>query len=721
MKRTQTPDFFIEPERYELRAAPMYRFKLDRREFFKVLGCGVVVVFLVDVAIAQESGNNSQPGNRSRQRSSDIGSWLHIGEDGTVTVFTGKAEVGQNIRTSLTQAVAEELRLPASSIRLVMSDTALTPFDTGTFGSRTTPDMFPQLRKVSAAARESLLDLAAEHFKAERDTLSVDNGKVIRKGTNESVSFGQLTKGQKVLKSITDKSHTTPVSEWQVAGASVPKVDGRAIVTGKHKYSSDISLPGMLHGKILRPSSFDATLVSINIKKAEAIEGVNVVHDENFVGVAAPDSLTATRALEAIEATWAGKPQPSSPELFGYLKKNAGSGQRGGRQSGYNVGSIQEGLAAADHKFQQTYTVAYIAHAPLEPRAAVADWKEGKLTVWTGTQRPFGVRSDLAQTFGIPQDRIRVIVPDTGSGYGGKHTTEAATEAARLARAAGKPVKVVWTRQEEFTWAYFRPAGVIEVSSGVAKDGAITAWEFHNYNSGPSAIRTPYTVPNQQIEFHSTRSPLKQGSYRGLAATANHFAREVQMDELAHAVKMDPLEFRLKNLKEPRLRAVLEAAATGFGWGKRKAAEGQGFGIAAGTEKGSYVATCAEVSADAKTGQVQVEKVVAAFECGAIVNPEHLKNQIEGAIVMGLGGALFEKIEFENGKIQNARFSGYRVPRFTDAPQIQVVLVNRKDLPSTGAGETPIIGIAPAVSNAIFAATSVRLRSLPMIPDGLKA
>ena len=316
MKRAQTPDFFIEPERYELRAAPIYHFKIDRREFFKVLGCGVVVVFLVEAAIAQESGNNGQPGNRGRQRPSDIGSWLHIGEDGTVTVFTGKAEVGQNIRTSLTQAVAEELLLPASSIRLVMSDTALTPFDAGTFGSRTTPDMFPQLRKVSAAARKSLLDLAAEHFKAERETLGVDNGKVVRKGTNESVTFAQLTKGQKVLKSITDKSQTTPVSEWKVAGTSIPKVDGRAIVTGKHKYSSDISLPGMLHGKILRPSSFEATLVSINIKKAEAIEGVRVVHEDNFVGVTAPDILTAGRGVDAIEATWAGVTCWPIPMLF---------------------------------------------------------------------------------------------------------------------------------------------------------------------------------------------------------------------------------------------------------------------------------------------------------------------------------------------------------------------------------------------------------------------
>src|SRR5262249_22053830 len=206
----------------------------------------------------------------------------------------------------------------------------------------------------------------------------------------------------------------------------------------------------------------------------------------------------------------------------------------------HTVGSVEAGLATAAHKLQQTYTVAYIAHAPLEPRAALADWTDGKLTVWTGTQRPFAVRKELAEAFRIPEERVRVLVPDTGSAYGAKHTGECAIEAARLARAAGKPVKLVWTREEEFTWAYFRPAGVIEVASGVREDGTVTAWEFHNYNSGAAAISTPYAISNQHIEFHAVRSPLRQGSYRGLAATANHFARESHMDELAHLVKMDP-------------------------------------------------------------------------------------------------------------------------------------------------------------------------------------
>jgi CO/xanthine dehydrogenase Mo-binding subunit len=400
--------------------------------------------------------------------------------------------------------------------------------------------------------------------------------------------------------------------------------------------------------------------------------------------------------------------------LFEYLKKNAPP-------------SVPSDFQA-DHKLDATYTVAYIAHVPLEPRAAVAEWNEDKLTVWTGTQRPWGVKSELAEAFQIPEDRVRVIVPDTGSAYGGKHTGEAAIEAARLAKAAKKPVKLIWTREEEFTWAYFRPAGVIDIRSGMSNAGLITAWQFHNYNSGPSAIETPYDVPNRASEFHPTDSPLRQGSYRGLAATANHFARESHMDDLAALLAIDPLEFRLKNLKNDRLRAVLQAAAEKFVWGRGKPTGDHGFGLACGVEKGGYVATCAEISivpsdflgaeVTPPLPRVRIDRVVTAFECGAVVNPEHLKNQIEGSVVMGIGGALFEAVDFENGRILNPHLAQYRVPRFSDLPVIETVLVDRKDLPSAGAGETPIVGLAPALGNAIFQATGTRIRSLPMAPKG---
>ncbi|HYK19941.1 MAG TPA: molybdopterin cofactor-binding domain-containing protein, partial [Pyrinomonadaceae bacterium] len=638
-----------------------------------------------------------------------------------VTVLTGKVEFGQNVRTSLTQAVADELHVPISSIQMVMGDTDVVPFDMGTFGSRTTPTMAPQLRRAAAAAREMLIAMAAEQLQLQPNDLRLVDARFVNHDKSKTLTLAEVAKGRKLVKVIPENITITPAANWTIAGTSVPKVDAVDFVTGRHRYTCDLKRDGMLYGKIVRPATLNAVLRSANTKSAEALPGVKVVVDGNFVGVAAPDPQTAIKAANAVVVDWQSTTQPSNAELFELLRKPSNGG--GGRGRGSRPqGSIADGLAVADKKLESTYTVEYIAHAPLEPRAAVAEWTGDKLTVWTGTQRPFGVRGELAEAFHIPEDKIRVIVPDTGSGYGGKHTGECAVEAARLARAAGKPVKLVWTRAEEFNWAYFRPAGVIDIKSGIKADGTITAWEFHNYNSGSAGIQIKYDIPNTDIQFHPSNSPLRQGSYRGLAATANHFARESHMDELANAVKMNPLEFRLKNIKDQRLRAVLEAASKAFGWDKTDATSGRGFGLSCGFEKGSYVATCAEIAVERdakKVSQIRVLRVVEAFECGAVVNPLHLKNQIEGAIMQAVGGALFEAIQFENGKILNGRFADYRLPRFSDMPVIEVVLVDRKDLPSEGAGETPIVCLAPAVGNAIFNATGVRLRSLPLAPKGI--
>ena len=708
----------LELERYELFAGPAYHFSFNRRQFLKAFSGGIALIVpmsnLIANAVQQEQGESG--GGRSNQRvPNDIGAWIHIDESGTVSAFTGKVELGQNIRTSLAQAVAEELHVPLDSVRMVMADTDLTPFDMGTFGSLSTPRMAPQLRKAAATARETLISLAAEQWKVEPATVRLVNARFVNHDASKSLTLAEVAKGQKLVKTISPDVAITPVGQWTIAGTPAPKVNGRDFVTGRHQYTTDIKREGMWYGRVVRPSALEATLVSSDTKAAESIRGVVVVRDGDFIGVAAPDPQTALRAEKAIAVHWKAPGQPGDAELFDHLKKTATTPSRGG---GRPVGSIADGMAAADKKLSQAYTIAYIAHAPLEPRAAVAEWNDGKLTVWTGTQRPFGVRTELAEAFRIPEEKVRVIVPDTGSGYGGKHTGECAIEAARLARASGKPVKLVWTREEEFNWAYFRPAGVIEVSTGVKNDGAVTAWEFHNYNSGGSGIQVKYDFPNQNIQVHNSKSPLRQGSYRGLAATANHFAREVHMDELAQLVNMDPVAFRLKNIKDERLKAVLEAAAKSFGWGSKKVA-GRGVGIACGFEKGSYIATAAEISIDAKTRRVKIERAVASFECGAIVNKLHLHNQVEGAVVQAIGGALFEGIQFRDGQILNGKFSKYRLPRFSDMPKLEIVLLDRKDLPSAGAGETPIVGLAPAVANAIFDATGKRLRSLPLAPNGV--
>jgi nicotinate dehydrogenase subunit B len=663
---------------------------MRRRDFFAVLGGGIVVM-LVDDSDAQEAGGGARRGFNEPAPTA-LSAWLHIGGDGKVTVFTGKVEVGQNSRTSLTQAVAEELHAPVDSIVMVMGDTGLTPFDMGTFGSQTTPRMWPQIRKAAATAREMLVDLACQKWSVDRTAISVAHGRVVA-GSN-SAGFGELTNGQKLTRTIPASAPLTPATEWKVGGTSVPKVNGRAMVTGAHKYAYDVRQPDMQFGKVLYPPSFGATLVSLDAGAAEAMPGVKVVRDGDFVGVTAGNTGLAEKALAALKAAWKQSPgEASSHDVYDYFRKTA------------------RNAPAPDSKLT-SYTVAYIAHVPLEPRAAVASWRGDRLAVWTGTQRPFGVRSELSQHFKMPEDHVQVYMPDTGSGYGGKHTGDAALEAARLAKAIGKPVKRAWTREEEMTWAYFRPGGVIDVCGRLNPDGTIAEWEFHNYNSGPSGLNSPYSIADKREHHYPSKTPLRQGSYRGLAATANHFVRESYMDELAATAKIDPLEFRLKNAKDERLRNVIEAAAGKFGWRSRKKTEGRGFGIAAGFEKGGYVATCAEIGVT--NGVVKALRVVEAFECGAIVNPEHLRNQVEGAVAMGIGGALFEQIEFADNRVLSDRLSRYRVPRFGDMPAIESVLLDRKDLVSAGAGETPIVGIAPAIGNAIFDATGRRIRSLPM-------
>src|SRR5467141_1953584 len=714
-----TEKLILEPERYEFRAAPIHQFELARRDFFKILGAGIAVFAVAKDAL---SAQETAPGHRSfhnEELPKDISAWLHVGEDGTVAGFTGKAEIGQNIRTALAQTVADELRVPFESVRMVMADTALTPFDAGTFGSRTTPTMTPQLRRVASAARDLLIEAAAKEWNVPPSSVKAADGKLTDTASGRSLTYASLARGKTLAQNLPAEDPVTPPPDWTIAGKPLPKVVARDFVTGRHQYTPDLHPAGMLHGKVLRPPSFGATLTSYDDSAAKSMTGVTVVRDGDFVAAAAPTEQEARTALAAIRAQWKEKPQISSREIFSYLKTNAET--KADDRHHTQKGSVENALAAAAHRLDATYNVAYIAHAPLEPRAALAEWSGEKLTVWTGSQRPFGVRGELADTLHIPESNVRVIVPDTGSAYGGKHTGDAAIEAARLARAAHQPVKVVWTREEEFTWAYFRPAGVIEVKSAISPDGKLLAWDFHNYHSGSSGIETPYEVPNVRIAFHSVPLVLRSGSYRGLAATANHFARETHMDGLANTAKMDPLEFRMRNLSNARMLAVLEAAAQSFGWPRKKTQEGQGFGIACGDEKGSYVATGAEIAVDKTSRAVRVVRLVEAFECGAIVNPDGLRNQVVGAMIQGLGGALFEAVEFENGRIKNPHFASYRVPRFRDVPEIEAILLDRKDIPSAGAGETPIMAVAPAIGNAIFDATGVRLNNLPMVPNGLRS
>ena len=687
---------------------------VDRREFISAVGAGLLITTSASFA---QRGRRGPPGART------LGARLHIAEDGIVTVFTGKIEVGQGSRTEITMAAAEELRLPVERIRLVMGDTELTPNDGGTAGSRTTPSTIPAVRRGAAMAREILIDAAGQRWRVDRAGLEVRDGVVTDPATKRRLAYAELARLETPSKAfgsaIPSDVEITRVAEWRVLGTSAKKVDGDRMVTGQHRFPSDTKRPNMLYGAVLRPPSYGASLESVDLGPARKMAGVIAIRETDFTGCAAPTSWRARKAVEAIAETarWKTSDHPSSETLSSYLKQHAvteGSGSRGPRVR--EEGSVDDALASAKTVLRASFDVPYIQHAPMEPRAAVAEWANDKLTVWVGTQQPLRVRQQLEEAFGLAPERVRVIVPDTGGGFGGKHSGEVAIEAARLAKAAGRPVSLRWTREEEFAWAYCRPAGVFETRAGLDEQGAIVAWEHTTYNAGASALASPYRIPNRRESFLPSASPLREGSYRALSATTNNFARECFMDELAEAAGADPLAFRLANAEESRLRAVFEAAAERFDWKRRKRSRqpGIGVGLAGGTEKGSYVAACVEVAADRERRTVEVREVCQAFECGAVLHPDNLRAQVEGCILMGLGGAMDEGMRFENGRLLNGRFSRYRVPRFRDVPRMETVLLNRPDLPAVGGSETPIIAVAPAVANAVWDAIGVRVRSLPI-------
>jgi isoquinoline 1-oxidoreductase len=597
-------------------------------------------------------------------------------------------------------------------IQLVMGDTSLVPDDGTTAGSRTTPSTVPAVRQGAAAARQLLVELACQRWGVESKGVDVRDGKITHTASQRTLSYADLARSGDAAKALAQAIPSdvvlTPMAEWRVLGTSVPRPNLRDRVTGAHQFPSDITRPGMLYGRVLRAPSYGAQLVSVDLASAKAMPDMVAVQDGSFVGVAAPTTFQAEQALKAVAQTakWQAVPQPSSDEIFTYLKQQA--------EATRNPFAAE--LAQAAKAIRQTYHVAYVQHAPMEPRVALAEWTDGKLTVWTGTQSPFGYHGELARTFHLPNDRVRVIVPDFGGGFGGKHSGEAAVEAARLAQAAGRPVMLRWTREEEFTWAYFRPAAVIEVEAGLDVQGKLTSWYFININSGGAAVDTPYRVGQSHCRTIRSNSPLRQGSYRTLAATANNFARESCMDELADAAGVDPLESRLRHLEEPRLRAVLEEAAKRFGWpeARKKRGDGYGVGLACGTEKGSVVAACAEIAVDSQKKEIAVRRVCEVFECGAVLNPDNMITQVQACILMGMGPALREEMRFAEGKMLNASFADYLVPRFEDVPEMDIHLLNRPDSPSVGGGETPIIAIAPAIANAVFHATGQRIRQMPI-------
>ena len=651
--------------------------------------------------------------------------WLVVHPDGQATAFAGKVEYGQGIRWGLAVEAADELRLPLDAVDVVLGDTGRTPWDMGTFGSQSTLRTGLQLRKAAASARHALLDLASSRLDLPASDLLCRDGRVESKSdASHGLSYAELIGDAHHLVEIDDDVELTAESDFTVMGSETARVDAIARVTGASLYSQDIQRPGMLFATVLRPPTYGARLRDADWSVAAQLPGVvDIVRDGSLVAVLAETDEQADLAATLVQAGWDERTDHSGrwdlPTLLADSATHPVTTQE--------EGDVESALTAATHTIESSYFAPYVSNAPMEPRAAVAEWSgddesSDELTVWAGTQRPFGIRAELAQRFEIDESRLRVIAPEIGGGFGGKSVYRPAHEAARLARIMRRPVRVAHTREEEMTWASFRPAALITIRSGFDDDGVLQAWDFHAAHTtaerpmiGQRGSPTPYDVDHVRCVVAGGASPLPPGSYRSLGGALNHFAREVHMDEIAAQVAVDPVELRLRNLSHPRFRRVLETAAADFGWepGVQPAQNPErGFGIALGLDVGSYAATAVELDVQGK--EITVRRVSASLDCGLTVNPDGARSQVEGSIVMGLGTALYEGADFEAGRLLNGNFARYRVPRSNNSPRIDVSIVGEHDVESTGAGEPAIVPIAPAIANAVFDQTGVRHRELPL-------
>jgi isoquinoline 1-oxidoreductase len=687
--------------------------QLSRRDFLKISGNGVFVFFTLGSfgAIALQQPRRGYP--------TDFNAYLKIGEDGRVSLFCPKIEMGQGIITSMAQMLAEELDVKLDSIDMVMGDTMLCPWDSGTTGSRSTKYYGPPLRRAGAEARAVLLQMASEYLNTAPGQLLVKNG-VISDSRNAAttVTYAALVKGKQIDRHISGVPIKT-ISGHTVSGKPTLRTDARQKVMGEAEFTSDITLPGMLYAKVLRPPSHDASLVSVDVSKAKAISGAIVIQEDDLIAVLHENPELAEYALALISAKWdVPEPKVDNQSLFDHLKKADPEGR-----VHVEKGSLPDGRAAAKRKVESEFYNHYVAHAPQEPYSVLAHVENEQVTVWASTQAPFRVQQTAAETLDIPEEKVRVITPFVGGGFGGKKSGRQISEAVSLSKITGHPVQLAWTRREEFFYDTFRPAALVQLESGLDAQGRITFWDCNILFTGSRSSEPIYDIPHFRVRTKSQRGihPFGTGAWRGPGSNTNVFAMESHTDMLAQAAGMDPLSFRMHNLADERMIRVLNLAADEFGHGFDESPSGLGYGISCTNYLNTYVATIAHVSVNKSTGKVKVERVVCAQDMGEIINPQGAKLQIEGGITMGLSAALSEEVEFSGGKILTRNFDTYRITRFADVPKIEVLLVDNPDLPPQGCGEPAITTIGAALANAIFDAVGARVYTLPMTPERILA
>ncbi|PTX96506.1 molybdopterin cofactor-binding domain-containing protein [Opitutus sp. ER46] len=696
----------------------------SRRDFLKQLGGGLMIWIVAnELAFAAES-EAARPMRARPKIPTDFNAFLRIGEDGRVTCFTGKIEMGQGPVTSLPQMLAEDLDVPVDAVDIVMGDTDLCPFDAGTWGSLTTRSFGPLWRAAATEARGVLLELAAVALAVPVAELVVEQGVVyVRADRARHVSYGQLTKGQRIERRLDVKPVLKTPAEFKIMGRPLLRRDARDKVTGKTQYTGDLRLPGMLYARPLRAPAHGATLKSVDFADARAIAGVQVVQERDLVAVlhALPD--VAEDALGKVKAEWTPSPSTLNDRtIFEHLEKAAVPARVAA-----SGGSLDAGRKRAARTLSGRYLNAYVAHAAMETHTALARIEGDKATVWASTQNPFGAREEIADAVGFPVERVRVITPFVGGGFGGKSANQQAVEAARLAKATGRPVQVMWTREEEFFLDTFRPAAVVRIDSGLDAAGNVAFWDYEVRFAGDRGAAHFYSFANHRTTSVGNFSgpagvhPFRVGAWRAPGCNTNSFARELHLNRLAALAGVDQVEFRFRHLTDPRMIRVLKAAAEKANWQPAKGPSGRGFGVALGIDSGSYVATIAEVAVDRATGAVQVKRVVCAQEMGVVVNPQGATIQMEGCIMMGLGYALTEEVRFDAGAVQDTNFDGYTIPRFSWMPKIETLIVPADDIPAQGGGEPAIIVMGGALANAVHDATGVEIDRLPMTRERISA
>jgi nicotinate dehydrogenase subunit B len=689
---------------------------IPRRDFFKLLGGGLFIFFRPWRAFDLMG----LPAEQARGVPKDYNAFLHIAEDGSITCYTGKIEMGQGIITSLPQMMADELNVSVGKIKIVMGDTDICPWDQGTWGSQSTRIFGQLMRTATAEARGVLLDLASKQLGVPVAQLEVKDGVVTdSKDPKKTVSYAQLTKGKKIEKFLDVKPSMMDHTKFKEMGKSYNRADSKLKVTGEAKYTGDIKLPGMVFARILRPPSHNAKLTTVDYSEAEKIAGTKVVRDGDLIAVLNESRDKADEAIVKVKAEYSfNEVKVNDKTIYDFMQK-ADSNAMALRSSG----DIDAGEKLCDKKFESEFHDPYVAHVAMETHSALAQLEGGKMTVWAATQSPFGLREGIMRELNLTADKVRVITPFVGGGFGGKGEFQQGIEAAKLAKLAGKPVMLVWTREEEFVYDTFHPAGVIKIKSGVDKNGMIQLWDYSIYYSGTRGADAIYEIPNTKFTHYNQKRggpsvhQFGTGAWRAPNNNTNTFAREVQIDIMAAAAGIDPLEFRRKNLKDVHILDCLKAVEEKFGYTPGKGPSGRGIGIACGADAGAWVAHMAEVKVDKNTGKIKIVRIACAQDMGLCINPEGATIQMEGCITMGLGYTLTEEVLFEGGNILSHSLDGYDIPRFSWLPKIDTVILSRQDQPPQGGGEPAIIAIGAVIANAIFDATGARLYKLPMTPE----